>query len=109
MPPRTYRYEISENVFITIHFVTSKGHVTEFVIKLELLVEKKIYEVIRYDTAHGGTHKDILHPDGSKHDLVPYHYLDVETGFQFAAKDVKSNWKFYVERFLRWLRKEEKK
>ncbi len=108
MPPKDYRFELSDKAFGTVYFKSSKGVILEFVVKLYFVSGNKEFEVIRYDVAHGGVHKDILLPDGSKQDLIPYHYLDNKQGLTFAVKDIYLHWEFYIERFEQWLRKEKK-
>jgi len=47
------------------HYHVSKGKkIVEFPIQLEILVRDEWYAVVRYDTAHGKAHRDILHPNG---------------------------------------------
>ena len=108
MPPQYFTFRLADNVIVSVYFSTARGKVTEFVVKLELELEGGIHEVIRYDAAHGGPHKDVLMPDGSKYDVVPYHNLGIDEGFTFAVSDIKENWAFYTERFLRWLKAKEK-
>jgi len=98
MPPKYFTFRLADNVTVAAYFSTNRGKVTKFVAKLQVESRGRIYEVIRYDGAHGGPHKDILMPNGSKYDVVPYHNLTVHEGLTFAVKDFKANWAFYVER-----------
>ncbi len=107
MPPKSYRYEIAEDVFVTVHVENSKNKVTSFVVKLEILLNNILFELVRYDTAHGGVHRDTLLPDGKKHRVTFLHHLDFKSGLDYAIHDVEQNWEFYVERFERWLREKE--
>jgi hypothetical protein len=56
--------------------------------------------VVRYDTAHGYAHKDLINPDGTKEKILMgdagYNELLAE-----ADKDINQNWPRYRERFLR--------
>jgi hypothetical protein len=40
--------------------------ITDFVVQYEIFINDKWCPVVRYDTAHGYAHKDLIHPDGSK-------------------------------------------
>jgi len=40
-----------------------EGTVTGFVIQYEAEIEGEWREIVRYDTAHGSPHKDIMHPE----------------------------------------------
>lgn len=41
-----------------------KGRVTGFVAQYETLIGQDWRQIVRYDTAHGFAHKDIIHPNG---------------------------------------------
>ena len=103
MPPKRFKFPLSEFAFGSVYFRTTRGIIVEFVVKLHMILAEVEYEVLRYDTAHGGTHKDVLLPDGSKFDVVPYHYLSPKDALTFAIQDIYNNWKFYTERFERWI------
>ena len=47
------------------HFV-KKGRVVRFRIQYEAFIGDKWHEIVRYDTAHGRPHKDLIHPDGTQ-------------------------------------------
>lgn len=49
------------------HYHVSDGkEIVEFRVQLEILVGDEWYAVVRYDTAHGKPHRDILHPNGEQ-------------------------------------------
>lgn len=77
-----------------------KGRVISFRVQLEIYVKNKWYPVVRYDTTHGFAHRDFIHPDGhsEKTPIFAQHYNDALT---FAEADLKDNWEFYRERFLK--------
>lgn len=83
------------------HYHVWEGkEVTEFRIQLEILVGGEWYAVVRYDTAHGRPHCDILHPKGrqTKKWFDGYSIADVLT---FGQKDIVENWPLYRDRFLK--------
>ena len=46
---------------IRVHFVTERGRVTQIlVVQYEALINDKWYPVVRYDSAHGFFHRDLL-------------------------------------------------
>ena len=55
---------------------------------------------MRYDTAHGFTHKDIIHANGRK-DKIPLFIADFKEALDFSDKDLKNNWQIYCEQFLK--------
>ena len=76
---------------------------TDFVIQYELEIDDRLYLVVRYDTAHGFPHRDMLNPDGStKHKTeIP---LPVDQAFQRGYRDIQQNWERYRRDFEREVR-----
>jgi len=70
-----------------------------FRVQYETKVNNTWYPVVRYDTAHGFAHRDILNKKGSvkKTPLFNQNYNDALT---FAENDLKTNWEYYKQRFL---------
>jgi hypothetical protein len=79
--------------------VIERGQVTRFVVQYETCVEGNWHPVVRYDTAHGFAHKDILSPSGEteKDVTVAYGYNEALTN---AEIDIKLNWPRYKEEYL---------
>lgn len=66
--------------------------------QLEVFVEGRWREVIRYDTAHGFTHIDRFNIRGQqKKELLSLTYEEALTQ---AEREMKKNWSLYRERFL---------
>jgi hypothetical protein len=86
------------------HYHVSEGKkIVEFRVQLETFVKDE-WHPVRYDTAHGKAHRDILHPDGSqsKDWFEGYSIEDVLT---IGQKDILENWSPYRDRFLKELKK----
>jgi hypothetical protein len=103
MPPKEYRIPLSDQAFVHVYFFTEGKPVKEFVVKLILKHGGNEYEVIRFDAAHGGPHRDTLLPDGTKYAIKKFDYLDNNQGLTFALDDIQEHWEFYIERFRQWL------
>jgi len=75
------------------------GRIIRFRIQLETRINKIWYPVVRYDTAHGFAHRDLLdkYGDAMKTPLFNQNYNDALT---FAEHDLKINWEHYKEKFL---------
>ena len=56
--------------------------------------------VVRYDTAHGFAHRDLLRPDGSAI-KTPLGLGDWNVALTVATDDLKANWRWYREQFLK--------
>lgn len=59
---------------------------------------------MRYDTAHGYAHKDLMNPDGSKEKIF-IGVADLNEALTMADKDINENWERYKERYLRRIKK----
>lgn len=79
--------------------LTEKGRVLGFVVQYETRVKNKWMPVVRYDTAHGFAHKDLIDPDGSKEKIL-IGAVELSEALTFADNDINENWKRYKDRFL---------
>jgi hypothetical protein len=61
-----YEALLDDGILLRIRFIREQDHILSFVVQLERLIGEKWYPVIRYDTAHGYAHCDILWPDGTQ-------------------------------------------
>lgn len=82
-----------------------KDRITRFIVQLEILIDKQWFPIVRYDTAHGFAHRDIIHPNGHT-DKTPLIFEDFNEALDFAEFDLKSNWEVYRERFLKEVKNE---
>ena len=78
--------------------------VVEFRIQFEALISGEWYVIVRYDTAHGRPHRDIMDPDGTetKEWLDLYSNAEVLT---IGQRDIMDNWPAYRKRFEKELQK----
>lgn len=77
-----------------------KNEVTSFTVQLEAYIKNKWQPVVRYDTAHGFAHKDIVHSDGSI-EKIPLYISSFKEALTFSDRDLKTNWRIYREEFLK--------
>jgi len=78
------------------------GRITRFIIQYEAYIREKWHPIVRYDTAHGRPHKDILHIDGSQEKVEFYNYSREEV-LTFGERDIKANWQQYRTKYEREL------
>jgi len=83
-----------------VRHTRSEGKVTEFMVQYEILVIGKWRPVVRYDTSHGYAHRDLMHADGRK-EKVELLLRNLNICLTYAENDLRANWKFYRERFLK--------
>jgi hypothetical protein len=82
------------------HFhIQEKGKIMFFRIQYETRVNNIWYPVVRYDTAHGFAHRDMLNIKGEVR-KTPLFNQDYNDALTFAESDLKSNWEYYKKRFL---------
>lgn len=81
-------------------YARDRNEILEFVVQYELRIRDAWRPVIRYDTAHGFAHKDIL---SFKDETVKQKlsFSDYNLALTFAEKDLRDNWRKYRENFLR--------
>ena len=79
--------------------ISQKGKIAKFIVQYETKIANKWHAVIRYDTAHGFAHKDILH-FGKSSDKIKLVFSDLNEALTFADNDIKSNWKKYKAQFI---------
>jgi hypothetical protein len=78
---------------------TKKGEVSKFVVQLEVRVQGQWREVVRFDCAHGYTHRDSYNLIG-RHRKENLH-LSFEDALDLADDDIDENWENYKDHFLR--------
>ena len=104
MPEKTSIIEIIENIFIFVYFVTQKGEVGNFVVKLNVVKGDTIFELARYDSGLHSPHLDVLHPDSSKKRVIDFSMLENAQAINVAIEDFTNNWEFYLKRWEKWLK-----
>lgn len=77
-----------------------KGIILEFVVQYETLMSDQWQPIVRYDTAHGFAHKDIMKANG-KTIKQPLFFETYNLAFTYTTIDLKLNWKKYREDFSR--------
>ncbi len=74
------------------------GIVLEFVVQYEAIILQEWQPIVRYDTAHGFAHRDIMNTDGETI-KQPLFFETYNLAFTYATIDLKANWKKYREDF----------
>ena len=83
------------------HFhVRERGKILFFRVQYETKINNVWYPVVRYDTAHGFAHRDLLNLKGAVIKKTPVFNQDYNDALTFAEHDLKSNWELYKKRFL---------
>lgn len=98
----TYQLALSAEDSIRVEFITESGQVISFVAQYETLIDGERKPVVRYDSAHGKGHCDVLDWNG---DTIRKDWLDqgadFAAGLTFAIDDLETHWQRYLADFLR--------
>ena len=85
---------VSDRDRCRLHCVTERGKVNLFRVQYEAFIDGEWRPVVRYDTAHGSPHRDLLHPDqpGEKTQYPGRSNAEV---LSLGQEDIKRNWSVY--------------
>jgi len=78
---------------------TEKGRPIRFVVQYETWLRRKWRPVIRYDTAHGYAHKDVLDRRDRVIQKTELKNIDYKKALDIADDDIEANWKTYKKDF----------
>ena len=101
MRTKDYIYYLTPDDRKRFHLEMDRGRVIGFVVQYETLVGERWRPVIRYDTAHGYPHIDILNQRGRVVEKVELTHMDYKDALNFADYDVSSNWEAYKQKFFK--------
>ncbi len=101
-----HRY-LSEDDSLRVEFDLERGKVIRFMVQLECRFDgaSDWIPVLRYDTAHGFAHRDLLHPSRAevKTELI---VKDYNEALDIALRDLASNWHDYRRSYEQWLKQQ---
>lgn len=81
-----------------------KGIIWGFVVQYEALLNETWNPIVRYDTAHGFSHRDFIWPTG-RVEKQPLFFDSYNMAFTFASLDLKANWAQYRNAYEREMKK----
>ncbi len=90
---------------LRVMFESDHGQIVRFVVQLECQIkeEGEWIPIVRYDTAHGYAHRDVLHPK-RKEEKVKMSVQDYNEAFTIAMNDVVEKRYEYRRRYEAWLK-----
>lgn len=85
-------------------FESERGRIIRFVVQLEcqFAEDGEWIAIVRYDTAHGYAHRDLMHP-GEKKEKTILSVQDYNEAFTIAVEDVTEKRYEYRRRYEEWL------
>jgi hypothetical protein len=98
---RSFVYLIAPGCRLRHHHRRLGKRIIEFAVQLEVRHPRRgqWLPVVRYDTAHGFAHRDLLHPDGSA-TKTPLAIDDYNQALTYADADLQDHWQDYCQRFV---------
>ena len=104
MRTKTYIFQLSDKDRKRHEHLIDRGRVSGFIVQYEILLNERWVPVVRYDTAHGFAHKDIIGSDG-REEKIFIGIADLNEALIMADRDINENWERYKERYLRRVKK----
>ena len=71
-----------------------KKELIAFSVQYEAYLQGAWHAIVRYDTAHGFAHRDVMHPNGSVTKTV-FGQWDYAMALTYGERDLKQNWASY--------------
>jgi len=100
MKTKSYVFMLTETDRKRHKHMSDAGKIIGFVVQYETKLQDKWVPMMRYDTAHGFAHKDILNPDGTSEKILLGN-VDYNELLTFADRDINENWQRYKGRYIR--------
>ena len=98
MPEKAFVIQVSLDDRIQHRRTIQRGEILEFMVQYEILLDGRWTPAVRYDTAHGFAHRDLLSPSGETRKQRLF-LQDFTQAYTFAANDLRENWARYREQF----------
>jgi len=102
MDEREFFIPLPDAAALRIRYLKDRGRILRFTVQLETLINQDWTPIVRYDNAHQYVHRDDLKPGGSQIKTPPMTFADNEDAFNFALRDLRTNYRFYVQRYWQW-------
>lgn len=105
MPPVPTEYERAlddEGInWMRIRFSKFRGRIVSFAVQCETTIDGTRMPIVRFDTAHGRAHRDMMYQNGRQLKLWLDEGLSYNDALRLAEDDINSNWERYREAFYR--------
>jgi hypothetical protein len=102
VPDKAWELQLDDSgqEWVRVHLWISGGQVTDFMVQYETTLAGKLAPVVRYDTAHGYAHRDVLDRQGRTISKTPLgQHTSLNDAFQDAMQDVRRHWRYYQQHY----------
>ncbi len=88
--------------YLRMRFDFDDTGVSSFTAQYEMTMDGHTVPIVRYDTAHGQPHRDLLDRSGNTRlDGKEFLQMSNAQALSYAQEDIKANWQRYLDDFLR--------
>jgi len=105
-PPDWMNYLDHENRLRVRVSMNRRSGIEVFTVQLECLIDGRWQPVVRYDSAHGQAHIDLIDPKGVEYEKIWLGYFaPYNAAFTRAIDELKETYQDHRARYLRQLEK----
>lgn len=98
---RDYDIPLATGDVIRSRFTSVRGQIQKFTVQLEVFADDEFRPAVRYDTAHGFAHRDLLDWHGNVIDKEPLpEWMSLNEALTYAQQQLRSNAEAYRTAFL---------
>ncbi len=100
-----FRRLLDNDNALRVMFESDRGQIIRFVVQLECVFTEggEWFPIVRYDTAHGYAHCDVMHPH-KKEEKTKMPVQDYNEAFNIAMDDIVKKRLSYRRRYEEWLK-----
>jgi hypothetical protein len=96
VPQKDFQIWLSDSAYLVVDYETTDGNVVSFVVRLMLIQGDHLYNVARYDTAHGTPHRDVLSRSNTVLEKNWLTQMEFDSALTYAINDFKKNYEDYI-------------
>jgi hypothetical protein len=96
MPQKDFQIWLTDKIYLVVDYETIDGRIVAFVVRLMLIQDEHLYNVARYDTAHGTPHRDIMSRSNNILEKNWLTQMEFDSALTYAINDFKENYAQYI-------------
>ena len=92
MPQKDFQIWLTDKIYLVVDYETIDGRIVAFVVRLMLIQDDHLYNVARYDTAHGTPHRDIMSRSNNILEKNWLTQMEFDSALTYVINDFKENY-----------------
>jgi hypothetical protein len=96
MPQKDFQIWLTDKIYLVVDYETIDGRIVSFVVRLMLIQDNHLYNVARYDTAHGTPHRDIMSRSNNILEKNWLTQMEFDSALTYAIDDFNENYANYI-------------